>query len=103
MSLTLRGSSVSPGLDGRVTALEANSLTLDETADSIIISGDLTAARTQAVYVAPFPSTLAQVSMSFAGAVAESDTNYWTVALVRYRGGVAATIGTKTSKTVASG
>ena len=92
---------VGAGIDTRLTAVEETALTVEQTSASVALAGAIST--DQVCFIAPYPSRVDQVSLAFGGAVAGSGTDYWTVTLRRYRGGVATVIGTKTSKSATNG
>lgn len=105
----LAASFANKGVEGRVTALEdratlieENTPLLEEQALSVVL-GDVTTAKTHVVHVAPFPSSVDQVSFAFGSAVAASAVDYWSVVLHRYRGGVAEQLAYKTTREDSTG
>lgn len=93
------------GLDTVEAAVEAAMVplrdmtpTLEELTVTVNLGGDITAARTVPIHVAPYSSELNSLALVVADAVSASDTNYWTVTIKRYRAGVEANVGIKTTK-----
>jgi hypothetical protein len=74
--------------------------TLEELQDSARV-GDVSATGTYLLGVANLDMRVGALSLAATGAITASDTNYWDVALLRYRDGAAATIATKSTTTVA--
>lgn len=70
---------------------------LEELEQSLLI-GDVAATRTVILSTCSFDQRLGALSLATAGAVAASSTDYWTVAVQRYRGGVPATLATRTTQ-----
>lgn len=92
------------GLKAAVDPIVASTPTLDEVQHSNVLdTGSVSAARTQVILTSLYASRLEQASLVVRTAVAASDTNYWTIELLRYRSGFATVIATKTTKTTASG
>lgn len=85
-------------VDSSHAAFGASIPTLEDLASTAVIPSDVSTTTTRAVYVAPNPRRLDQIAFSFSGAVAASDTNYWTVTLKRYRAGVSYSMAVKTTK-----
>lgn len=73
--------------------------TLEELVDGRLLSASISATTTVRIGPAIIDQRVGGLSLAFSGAVAASDTDYWSVALKRYRGASVVTLATKTTKT----
>ena len=91
--------------NGRLGGSRITTPTLEESSVHAMLldSGNIAAARTVGVFVAPHALRMDQVSMAFGAAVAGSATDYWTVTLSRRRAGTSQVFLTKTTRPVTSG
>jgi hypothetical protein len=107
MSLGGGGLSLMRPLGGEATpesiAAAGGALTEDLFA-SALDSRAYSATTTMVLFVAEAAGLVTSAALATSsGGVAQSDASYWSIALTRWRAGVATTIATKTTRTTASG